>query len=89
MTDIELQQRLAAKLPGLIKYSGSLEDHTGNGFVWLDTRQSITPREWNWIVDEILLQGATMLCFPLNFLDKWPTMSWQQRAQVLCENGVI
>jgi phenylpyruvate tautomerase PptA (4-oxalocrotonate tautomerase family) len=55
MNDLELKQRLAAKLPEMIqKFPHGNPNNIY--FCWMDKQPSlplVTEKEWNWIVDEV------------------------------------
>lgn len=81
MTESKLQSLLAAQLPDLI---GGTEC-----FVWLDANCAVTPREWDWIVRQIVARMSAvefrkyiLLLKENNHLvpRNAQLMSWQQRG---------
>jgi hypothetical protein len=96
LTELDLQKRLAAKLPKIIKH---FKEDTY--FFWLDTEEIITSREWPWIVAEVekMLTQEQMkeYCVQLFHVIQEPpkqawqviTATWQQHATALAKIGVI
>lgn len=81
-TDLQLQLALVKELPKFIKHYIA---YGNNYFVWKDTDEYVTPREWDWVINKLLndLEIKYYYDFRQNLAEVCPFphfATWQQRA---------